>query len=360
MSAQQISLYYKEGTSDKVYHVQLEPAGSGFVVNFQYGRRGGTLQTGTKTASPVTRDKGQSIYDKLVAEKTGKGYTEGESGTPYSGTEMESRLSGLVPQLLNPVNETALPALLDSRAWAMQEKKDGVRLLVRADGGRAEGSNRKGMTVAVADTIRTGVLALLGTGRAVLDGESIGDHYWVFDLLEIDGADIRHESFETRYLRLQELCGASDGNAFLHLVPIASKPWVKRDIFERLQQERAEGVVFKRLDASYVPGRPASGGTQLKHKFTQSVTCVVLAAAKDRRSVQLALPCKGVQYFVGNVTIPPNFDVPRAGALVEVRYLYAYPNGSLYQPVYLGQRFDLDKPDGYESLKLRQGSEDDV
>jgi bifunctional non-homologous end joining protein LigD len=34
--------------------------------------------------------------------------------------------------------------------------------------------------------------------------------------------------------------------------------------------------------------------------------------------------------------------VPNLGAVVEVRYLYAYPDGSLYQPVYLGERSDVD------------------
>jgi bifunctional non-homologous end joining protein LigD len=61
---------------------------------------------------------------------------------------------------------------------------------------------------------------------------------------------------------------------------------------------------------------------------------------------------------VGNVTIPVNFDIPRVGSVVEVRYLYAYPGGSLYQPVYLGARTDVDV-DNYAGLKFKQGSVDD-
>ena len=37
-----VSLYYREGSSDKVYQAAIEPAGNQFVVNFAYGRRGGT------------------------------------------------------------------------------------------------------------------------------------------------------------------------------------------------------------------------------------------------------------------------------------------------------------------------------
>jgi bifunctional non-homologous end joining protein LigD len=46
---------------------------------------------------------------------------------------------------------------------------------------------------------------------------------------------------------------------------------------------------------------------------------------------------------VGNVTIPPNKEVPAVGALVKVRYLYAFKGGSLYQPVYIGERDDIAK-----------------
>ena len=54
MAAQdRVTLYYREGSSDKVYQAAIEPAGDGFVVNFAYGRRGATLTTGTKTSSPV-------------------------------------------------------------------------------------------------------------------------------------------------------------------------------------------------------------------------------------------------------------------------------------------------------------------
>ena len=51
--AETITLYFREGSSDKVYQAAIEPKGELFVVNFAYGRRGSTLQTGVKTSSPV-------------------------------------------------------------------------------------------------------------------------------------------------------------------------------------------------------------------------------------------------------------------------------------------------------------------
>jgi bifunctional non-homologous end joining protein LigD len=86
------TLYYKDGNSDKVYSVAVVPSGNGFVVNFAFGRRGTTLQTGTKTASAGDFDAAQKIYDKLIREKTAKGYTPGEDGTPYRPTKRLARV----------------------------------------------------------------------------------------------------------------------------------------------------------------------------------------------------------------------------------------------------------------------------
>lgn len=77
---ERITLYYRDGSSDKVYQTSIEPQGEGFGVNFAFGRRGSTLQTGTKTSSPVDHDSAKNIYEKLVRAKKAKGYTEGPDG----------------------------------------------------------------------------------------------------------------------------------------------------------------------------------------------------------------------------------------------------------------------------------------
>ena len=77
-----ITLYFREGSSDKVYQAQIEPKDGGFIVTFAYGRRGSTLTTGTKNATAVDYGAAKAIYDKLVKENTAKGYTPAETGTP--------------------------------------------------------------------------------------------------------------------------------------------------------------------------------------------------------------------------------------------------------------------------------------
>ena len=61
---------------------------------------------------------------------------------------------------------------------------------------------------------------------------------------------------------------------------------------------------------------------------------------------------------VGNCTIPTNHPFPETGAFVEIRYLYAFRGGSLYQPVYKGERGDKSETDLYESLKFKDEAAD--
>jgi hypothetical protein len=49
---------------------------------------------------PVEYEQARHIYDKLVKEKRGKGYTVGENGTPYQQTQGDERFTGILPQLL--------------------------------------------------------------------------------------------------------------------------------------------------------------------------------------------------------------------------------------------------------------------
>lgn len=77
----QTILYFREGSSDKVYEVDLCDVGSDkFVVNFRYGRRGTVLKEASKTPVPVVLNEAEKIYNTVIDEKLSKGYTTSESG----------------------------------------------------------------------------------------------------------------------------------------------------------------------------------------------------------------------------------------------------------------------------------------
>jgi bifunctional non-homologous end joining protein LigD len=357
--SQSISLHYREGNSDKVYHVQLVEVEGGYVVNFQYGRRGSTLQAGTKTATPVTQSEAEKIFTKLVIEKKAKGYTEGESGTPYSGGGQEKTPSGYLPQLSNLIEEQTALFLLEDDAWLMQQKVDGVRQIITRTGDKITASNRKGLIIALPNTIEAGVRSIPTRGEAdfVLDGEAIGDSYVAFDVLRFGGLDLRGTTTRARFDALDALLSATSHSALKRIRTAFSRS-EKWKLFTALQAEKAEGVVFKRLAAAYASGRPACKGDHLKFKFYATATLGVMTI-NGKRSVQLGAWTPQHWEFVGNVTIPANHAIPKAGDLVEVRYLYHYPGGSLYQPIYLGSRRDTDLPDDLSTLKSKPSAVDD-
>jgi bifunctional non-homologous end joining protein LigD len=355
---ERITLYYREGSSDKVYQAAIEPQGELFVVNFAYGRRGSTMNTGTKTQTPVDYDSAKNIYDKLVREKQAKGYTEGPDGTPYHHTEKENRVTGLRPQLLNPIDEKEVNRLIKDPAWAMQEKFDGRRVLVRKAGAEIHGINRKGLLIGLPSPIVVGAHKI--TGDFVLDGECVGDVLYAFDLLEWDGENYRSQPYHYRFVKLSNLLNRPD-ISHIEFAETATDATSKERLFQRLQAEKGEGVVFKRLDASYTPGRPNSGGTQLKHKFYATCSAVVFRV-NDKRSVELQL-LSGKRWIpVGNVTIPANCNVPAVAEVVEIRYLYVFrESNALYQPVFLGPRKDVEQHECVLSqLKYKNTGEEDL
>lgn len=89
----QTVLYFKEGTSDKTYEIDLCETGPGqYIVNFRYGKRGAALKEGSKTATPVSLVEATAIFDALEKEKRSKGYTgegDGVATTAYTSVSVD-------------------------------------------------------------------------------------------------------------------------------------------------------------------------------------------------------------------------------------------------------------------------------
>ncbi len=342
MQENKVSLYFSEGSSDKEYHCQIEAANDGFVVNFQYGRRGAALTSGSKTTSPVDFAAAKKIFDKLVKEKTSKGYTPDASGASYVGTELAGNKTDFVPQLLNSITETEAMALIADNGWVAQEKMDGERRGAHVVDGIAAGMNRKGLMTALPATTAQELLNMVGnSGPLRVDGEIIGEVLYVFDLHVKGGSSIRQtHGFLERIRLAEEMISGFDR---IKVVPVAVGTAQKQALWSRVKRAHGEGIVFKRRDCLVKEGRPNSGGDWLKYKLTESASCRVFRKNPSKRSVAIELfDENGAPVSVGNVTIPPNYDIPDVGAIVEVEYLYAFKGGSLYQPVYQGERTDVD------------------
>jgi bifunctional non-homologous end joining protein LigD len=198
-----------------------------------------------------------------------------------------------------PQPDTALPPQLATAAaeaptgdqWFHEIKLDGYRMLCRVEGGRARFFSRQGNDW----TDRVGHFAeLVGTlpvESALLDGELVvldaqgrssfhslqnslrGDSrelvYFVFDLLHLDGWDLRAASLEARKARLAELLAGTNiprlrfGDHVVGNGPL---------VLEHARQLGVEGIVSKRRDRPYRSGRSADW---LKIKCLQTDEFVV-------------------------------------------------------------------------------------
>ena len=350
------TLYYRQGSSDKVYQAAIEPKDGGWVVNYAFGRRGSTLSTGTKTSTAVNYEAARAIYDRLIKEKTAKGYTPGEDGTPYQHSDKIS--TGIHCQLLNPIGDDDIEKLISDPAWWMQPKYDGRRLLIDMREDKIQGINRLGLSVALPKTLEAEVANF--PLDVILDGEAVGDEYHAFDVLLVGNDKMGGCRYADRHLRLMNVL-VSFQHRHIQMAKTAITIEQKRELFDALKKANAEGVVFKQVDAPYIAGGPASGGPQLKYKFCETASFLV-GSVNGKRSVSLSLLNGKAFVDAGNVTIPLNHPIPIAGSRVECRYLYAFKeSGCIFQPVYLGVRDDIASEEcTVDQLKYKAASNEGV
>ncbi len=343
-----VSLFYKKDSSDKEYNVFIQEKDDGYVVNFSYGRRGNANRSGTKTEQPVSLKEAELIYDKLVSKQIGEGYVANGDGKPFSGVDTAGRNTGLFPMLLNPISKSEMSHYINDPNWLMQEKYDGKRIMVSVKGGVVVASNRKGLSIGIPQELENDLAFLQD---CVIDGELIGSTYYVFDMIELENKCLRNDPYKDRILRLCDVIqNTPSANGFVKVADTFWHKQTKADAVSKLEEK--EGVVFKDGNSPWRSGRPNSGGDQFKCKFWESATVKVMAV-NEKRSVSIGVLDGNTVVNVGNVSIPPNYEIPKAGDMCEVKYLHAFRGGSIYQPIYKGLRDDKDLPDEINSLKYK-------
>lgn len=350
------------GGSFKFYEVTIRHSGQAddYTVSARYGRIG---QSGNETvkAEHLTRWQAERERDKLVREKERKGYDivrqSGEqTGTPTTPAPTAPARPRLTVDLqLAAPSSVDVNTLIEGRTYLMQEKHDGVRALLSVRAGEAYLHNKTGRALDVPSGVASFAAALSRDGETVVDAELVGNRLFIFDLLMLGGEDVRGEGFRRRYAMLEGL--VLPFAEHVTLSPAFSFPTSKRANYDALLAGGAEGVVFKCGAAPYVGGRSAADGDCLKVKFVESATVRVKSVHPTKRSVAMEMLDGESWVDVGNVAIPVNRTIPAVGALVEAHYLYAYRGGSLYQPVYKGERDDVSESDcGIGQLKFKAES----
>jgi len=375
-----IELYFQEGKSDKVYHVQLDQTESGWHVCAQWGRRNSTLSTSVK-GKDLAYEKAKKLYDNIVNAKLAEHYkiqATSAAVTPLTNSRglSASRESVFAPELLTRITEEEAKRFASDPRYFFQTKHDGDRLTVHAKSAAdIFGYNKKGQVVPLNINLERAIRNLaepIDIFPLLLDGEWEPTGYYVWDLLE-SRYNLRDQEYRNRLSILETIFKDADG-FLLHITNTARTTEQK---LAMLSDRKLEGVCVKDTRAIYQPGR---NGQHKKFKFEQTGSFIVgpkppSKANDGHRSVALYLCDPECNEHAGWLKVPTVFpnriryvstvgvcekdELPPIGAVIEVRYLYAYPQGGVAQPHYFGkQRTDVNIEEcSTAQLKYKLGSE---
>jgi|GEM_PF-1980095 len=238
----------------------------------------------------------------------------------------------IIPQLLTPIDESEVERYLSDPAWGAQEKKDGNHITLQCKDGRFIVRNKKGQPSDTSE-FKSSLLSL--KRNVLIDGEHIKNKFYVWDLLEIDTVNLRNVPYQKRF----EILNTIPFDNLIRIVPLAVTEQEKRALFEDLKRRGKEGIVFKRLAAHFTPGK---GLDQVKYKFYESASVIVVQGRNGKASIGMELfNDNGQREFVGYCTCSL-YPLPSVDSIAEIKYLYAYKNGCLYQPAFKELRDDVD------------------
>lgn len=250
------------------------------------------------------------------------------------------------PMLARTLNPKDLNAYIKDDAWCVQQKLDGIRILITVQDGQVTGSSRSGRKVELPDEAKAPFEGLAGLWR--FDGEFVGTgedgQLWLFDMPNAEGVIDPNDPYDERYAALKAVFVhlGLDENPDIHLTHLASTPDEKLALLEWCKDNNAEGVMFKRLDGKYLSG--VRSPDTLKAKFTETVDCVILEVGREgKESVSVGAFHNGTLTDIGSVKMTASQGLRKAcvGDVIEVRYLYVQSeNMRLYQPVFLKFRPD--------------------
>jgi bifunctional non-homologous end joining protein LigD len=222
----------------------------------------------------------------------------------------------------------------DDEHWAFEIKWDGVRTILFVEGGRVRAQSRNDLDVTAAFPELADVGKFLGMTTCVLDGEvvALGEDgrpsfsrlqhrmhvsnqreakrrsaadpvsFVAFDLLYIDGHLITDDTYDERRARLESLRLA--GETFTTTETFRGVSG--RDILDAATANGLEGVVAKRRDSPYRPGRRGPDWIKVKSFRTQEVVIGGWTEGRGERNgslgaLLLGIPGQGGLRYVGKV-----------------------------------------------------------
>jgi bifunctional non-homologous end joining protein LigD len=253
----------------------------------------------------------------------------GQPGRPGSEKDwMIHRMDPPVDPGREPMPERLLPMLAgagdlprDESRWSFEVKWDGVRAIAYVKPGRLRLESRNLNEITDAYPEVRGILRDLGMREAVFDGEIVAFDdggkpsferlqrrmhvtspsavrrlsasapvvYAIFDVLYLDGHTLMALPYDERRARLEQL--GLGGPAWR--VP-AAHPGRGQGLLDATGAQGLEGVVAKRLDSRYEPGRRTGAWVKIKHTRRQELVICGWLPGDGRRTDRIGALLMGV------------------------------------------------------------------
>ena len=187
---------------------------------------------------------------------------------------MPSQPRPLPKGFIRPCLPTTAPIPPSGEQWWHEIKHDGLRMIARKDGATVRLYGRTGNDLTRRFPMIVEALASLSSISCILDGEAVawGDDgipslerlrsgrydanvfLYVFDLIELNGSDMRGSPLQDRKAALAKIVSRAEQGIQLN-------EHTEEDgaiVFEDVRKLGLEGIVSKRKDSRYVSGRSDS------------------------------------------------------------------------------------------------------
>jgi len=199
-------------------------------------------------------------------------------------------------------------ALMKDNKWIAEFKRDGNRLFAHYDNTETTFLNRKGKAFAkdIPDVIKNG-FNIFGMDnymtQCVLDGEmvyveqisdnDVRDHrtqaqcktatpyYMVFDILELNGEDLRDRPWAERKHELISLFDIYKINSSNSKIVFMSHFMDKQGVYDVAEKHKMEGIVLKHIEGKYVNGK-SKDCVKVKFKETDEFIVIGYVDASEK------------------------------------------------------------------------------
>jgi DNA ligase D-like protein (predicted ligase) len=212
-------------------------------------------------------------------------------------------------------------AKLTASQWAFEAKWDGYRLLVDADHGTVRLRSRSGRDLTKEFPQLRSIAADLADHHVVLDGEVVAldasgvprfsemqnraratrIEFWAFDIVYLDGRSLMRARYRDRRQLLETLAAGARSLTVPELLSGNGQQALKYS-----RKHQWEGVIAKKRDSTYQPGRRSASWIKDKYWNTQEVVIGGWRAGEGGRgsgigSLLMGIPGADGLRFVGRV-----------------------------------------------------------